>query len=210
MEVDSVMMGHLESLRRGLGPDPSPRALELLRESCERIAHFGPAEGDAELLIPPKGCELELRNLRANQRTALQALTRGAQFDQAAQEAGVDRRTLYRWLHRDKAFAYALRRLRERTVDEVCDRLIQGASTAAATLGAHARHGNVRAATALLKLVMGMRNTLGLGSAVHVANPRREPRCSNKTINARRRSKVKIAKTSNVPSLARGRLVAHR
>ena len=137
-----------------------PAFISAAVAALTRAAHFGPARGDAELLMPPIDCDLQLRNLRADQRAALEALAHGLNYEQAAGRAEVDRRTLYRWMHHDRAFVYALEKLRERLAAGACDRLIQGAQAAATALCVGAARGKIRAAEILLRFVLDLRRSV--------------------------------------------------
>ena len=72
----------------------------------------------------------ELGTLSAKQRVALAALVTGASPDEAAQAAGVNRTTVYRW-QRDPVFGAALRELDGETLRNLGRRVMALGETAA-------------------------------------------------------------------------------
>jgi transposase-like protein len=106
---------------------------------------------DDETLETPPDADPELDLMRTQQRYALEDLMNGATYTEAARNAGVDRKTMYRWINHDPVFRAALAGWRRRAVQHAQDRLTQATETAAETLIQAATQGDVRAATTLLK-----------------------------------------------------------
>ncbi len=90
-------------------------------------------------------------SLTPTQRQAIESLSRGRSFKSAASAAGINRRTLYRWLHEDHAFRAAYYSWKAEIQESARARLLSLANAAVAAMG-HAIHKrDARAATALLK-----------------------------------------------------------
>lgn len=124
----------------------------LDQTSLAALAAIVPAAtiNDDELLETPPGAPPELDLLRTQQRFALEDLTNGKSYTEAARGAGVDRKTLYNWLNKDQAFMAAMEASRRRAMQSADDRLTRSTATAAATLG-NAAATDYRAAAILLK-----------------------------------------------------------
>jgi hypothetical protein len=76
-------------------------------------ANANPTAAALDLVEPP---------LPANQQAAIALLLTGANNGDVAAACGVDRRTLYRWRHRDPNFIRELRRQRAELLDNANDR----------------------------------------------------------------------------------------
>ena len=114
---------------------------------------------DETLEIVPTAAP-ELKALRTQQRQALEILTEGGSYAEAAKYAGVTRKTLYNWLNKDATFQAAMQAWRDRVTRHAQDRLTQAVNVAAQTLG-RAAACDVRAAVILLKgqgLLSGQRS----------------------------------------------------
>src|SRR6266576_2518557 len=79
---------------------------------CPKFSN-GNANAAPDLVEPP---------LPANQQTAIALLLTGAHNGDVAAAVGIDRRTLYRWRHRDPNFIRELRRQRAELLDNANDR----------------------------------------------------------------------------------------
>jgi hypothetical protein len=108
------------------------------------------SQGWDALAIPP-GAPPEVESLRIQQRLVLAALMAGKKYGEAAQSAGVDRRTLYNWMRHDENFRAAMTLWRQELLAAARDRLTMGAVDAAEALCHAAGAGNVHAAMGLLK-----------------------------------------------------------
>ena len=71
---------------------------------------------DDQALETPYPCPPELDLLRIQQRAALESLMAGASYNESARSAGVDRKTLYNWVHKDPAFQAAMDSWRRRAL----------------------------------------------------------------------------------------------
>jgi transposase-like protein len=92
----------------------------------------------------------ELEALGVKQRFAIEDLMAGKSYAEAAYNAGVDRRTLYRWVNQDPVFRAAMDAWRRRAVASAEDQLTPATEAAVATLRMAACH-DYRAAALLLK-----------------------------------------------------------
>jgi hypothetical protein len=101
---------------------------------------------------PPSPAEPlpELDSLAPRQRFALEDLMAGRSYTDAAYNAGVDRRTLYRWVNHDPAFRAAMDAWRQRAIGSAEDQLTGATEAAVATLRMAASR-DYRAAAVLLK-----------------------------------------------------------
>ena len=86
------------------------------------------------------------------QRIALQAIAAGQTATDAAQSAGVDRSTLYRWRTKDENFIAALKAWRDNARETAADKLLAAVDDAAGVVAqAGFRRGDVKAALTILK-----------------------------------------------------------
>lgn len=110
--------------------------------------------------------------LSTPQRRAIVALLSKPSIEAAADESGVPRRTLHRWLAEDVAFTAALRAAQDRAIDAAVSRLAGGAGDAADVLVSIANDPTERGATrvsaarALLEGVLRMVELRDLASRV--------------------------------------------
>ncbi|HET6249883.1 MAG TPA: hypothetical protein VFE47_19490 [Tepidisphaeraceae bacterium] len=105
---------------------------------------------DEDALETPADATPAVEMLRTQQQYALEDLMAGKTYTEAASTAGVNRRTLFRWVNHDPAFRAALEAWRQRAARTAEDRLTQAADAAAATLSSAATR-DFRAAAILLK-----------------------------------------------------------
>lgn len=98
----------------------------------------------------PAGMAPATDRLDARKQFALEELMSGKSYTEAAAAAGVNRRTLYRWVNHDPNFQSAMQAWRTRAARLAEARLTQGVNDAAATLVAAASK-DYRAAALLLK-----------------------------------------------------------
>jgi hypothetical protein len=131
-----------------------------------------PTDGtdDETLEIVPTAAP-ELKALRTQQRQALEILTQGGSYAEAAKYADVTRKTLYNWVNKDATFQTAMQAWRDRVTRHAQDRLVQAVNVAAQTLGRAAAR-DVRAAVILLKgqgLLSGQRPGASQGRAADPA-----------------------------------------
>jgi hypothetical protein len=129
----------------------------------------GASEHAFDALETPWPVAPELDLLRTQQRIALEDLIAGKSYTQAAHAAGVDRKTLYRWMSADKAFKAAVAVWRNHNAMLVRDRLAAAAPYAADMLAKAACAGNLRAAHLLLK---GLGHLSGLPAQADRPAPR--------------------------------------
>lgn len=142
----------------------APRPASSIEEDRKKItlrpiSSYAPVEYDDEgasehafdALETPYPVRPELDLLRTQQRIALEDLIAGKSYTQASHAAGVDRKTLYRWMSADKAFKAAVAVWRSHNAMVVRDRLAAAAPMAAEALARAASAGNLRAAHLLLK-----------------------------------------------------------
>jgi hypothetical protein len=109
-----------------------------------------PGAADDGTLQIQAGATPAIDRLGARKQFALEELMAGKTYTEAAAAAGVNRRTLYRWVNHDADFQSAMETWRARAARIAEDRLTQGANDAAATLVAAASK-DFRAAALLLK-----------------------------------------------------------
>ncbi|HET6249664.1 MAG TPA: hypothetical protein VFE47_18390 [Tepidisphaeraceae bacterium] len=109
-----------------------------------------PITPDDDALETPADATPAVEMLRTQQQYALEDLMAGKSYTEAAATAGVNRRTLFRWVNHDPAFRAALEAWRLRAARTAEDRLTQAAHDAAATLSTAATR-DFRAAAILLK-----------------------------------------------------------
>ncbi len=96
-------------------------------------------------------CDEPEYELSATQSRALHLLVGGTSVSKAAEEVGVDRSTLHRWLRDDWAFKAAVNGARVELQRAVQLRLAQVACAATEVVGTAIENGDVRAALAVLK-----------------------------------------------------------
>ncbi len=89
--------------------------------------------------------------LEPRQIAALEALLGGKTASEAAREADVDRRTLYRWQQTDSAFQAALTRARREAREATMARLERLAESATSSVEQAVDQGDVRTAMAVLR-----------------------------------------------------------
>ena len=95
----------------------------------------------------------KLIGISPQQELALAALARGKGPVEAAEEAGVDRSTLYRWRMYDPDFIAALNRIRRQTCDVAIDCIAQVTARAAQIVVEAIEKGNLRTALMFCKEV---------------------------------------------------------
>ncbi len=91
------------------------------------------------------------KGLKPNQIKAMEALLSGKSVGGAAEEAGVSRTTLHRWLRENWEFQAALNQRQQELVSAVQAGLLTAASRATAVVSRAIDEGDLRAAIALLK-----------------------------------------------------------
>ncbi len=85
------------------------------------------------------------------QRQAIESLARGSSFKSAAADAGIDRKTLYRWLHDDHSFRAAYYTWKAEIQESARARLLSLADAAVDAMGHAVHQRDARVAQALLK-----------------------------------------------------------
>jgi len=102
-----------------------------------------------------------MNGLTAKQQKALDALLRGCSQEAAAHAAGVNRRTLGRWMSQNAAFQRALRAAEQEALKRIHRRLVGLAESAcdalARALQGEAQPAQVRAADVVLARLMPLR-----------------------------------------------------
>ncbi|HET6247558.1 MAG TPA: hypothetical protein VFE47_07675 [Tepidisphaeraceae bacterium] len=147
----------------GLRTDLAGAAETLATTASRRVVP------DDDALEVDAGVAPDVEMLRTQQQYALQELIAGKTYADAARTAGVDRKTLFRWVHHDPAFGAALKAWRRQALCAAQDRLTQAAEAAAMTLGAAATT-DFRAAAILLKS-RGLLNPLSLETSQPNGSP---------------------------------------
>ena len=109
-----------------------------------------PVQLDEIALATPSDSPADLAALREAQRQALEFLMMGVGYAEVARRVGIARRTLYRWVKKDKAFQRALDCWRAAAMCSAEHRLLRGVEVAASTLSEAASY-DYRAAAILLK-----------------------------------------------------------
>jgi len=101
--------------------------------------------------VPIDEAEDETTGLSSPQVAALDALLSGKTATDAAAAAGITRRTVYNWLHRDYRFQAAMNRRRREFQQTVAHRVGQIAADAAECVAGAVRNGDVKIALEILK-----------------------------------------------------------
>src|SRR6185437_7546952 len=88
------------------------------------------------------GSEVQVVGMNTAQETALAALRSGSSFPQAAEQAGVNRATVYRWVQRDAAFRAAYNAWQHELVESAHARLLKLSERAVEVLEHALKHGD--------------------------------------------------------------------
>ena len=97
------------------------------------------------------GSEVQVVGMSTAQETALAALRGGSSFPKAAEEAGVSRATVYRWVQRDPAFRAAYNAWQRELADSAHARLLKLSERAVEVLEEALKHGDKDVACKMLK-----------------------------------------------------------
>lgn len=104
------------------------------------------------------------RGLEAKQVVALESLLRGATATEAARVAGVDRRTIFRWLRTDFQFQAAVNRGRRELREAAMMRLERLTDSAVTALERALGQGDSRLALVVLRGLGFLNGVAGIGS----------------------------------------------
>jgi hypothetical protein len=121
-ELGARVHAHFQEAGREDQAEADACRAELFRESEDKGGYFGyisQAKPSQETADPAPS------KLKVKQQLAIAALLGGASMSAAAQAAGVDRSTLYRWLKRDAEFVAAYNRVKHDHYDAIHARMFQ-------------------------------------------------------------------------------------
>lgn len=126
-------------------------AMPAARKSAAAAPPSAPPTPRSAPAAPTARGAPEIEALGPRQRAAFETLIWCHSHARAAEAAGVNRRTVYNWIHHDPAFKAALAVTSRCAAEEARAQLTRAAADAAAALARAATHGNIQAALGLLK-----------------------------------------------------------